>query len=85
MRREVVPGAQASNAVEPAQGKGREQHQRIQVAGVIGDDQVPLEAPQLAAVSRPEAMEQPQVPPQQDMDAKPYRLRQQAVMHQIEI
>lgn len=55
------------------------------MAGVIGDDQVSLEAPQLPAVGRLEAMEHPQVPPQQDVDAKTYRLREQAVVHQIEI
>ena len=85
MRGEVVSGAQASNAVEPAQGEGREQHQRVQVAGVIGDDQVSLEVSQLAAVGRPEAMKQPQVPPQQHVDAKPYRVGDRAVPRQIEI
>jgi len=81
---EVVLRAQRPDAVDPAQRKRRQQHKRVEVAGVIGHDQVPPQPSQLGAPPDLESMKQPQVGPQENVDHDPDRPGDSAVPRRVE-
>ena len=81
---EIVVRAQASDAVDPSEGKCRKQRQGIEVATVIGHDQVPPQPPQLSIVVQPEAVEQPQVRPQRHVNRDSDGIGNEVVSGQVE-
>ena len=84
MGEEVVLRAQGAEAVDLPKGERREQGQRIEVAGVIGHDDVAAEVLQLAVVARAKAVEHSQVHPHENVGEDPQRSGGRAVPHQVQ-
>jgi hypothetical protein len=84
MLEEVVLRAQAADAVDSAERKRGEQHGRIEVAGMIGHDQMPSQSPQLGVVVRAITVEPPQVSPQQDVDRHSHRPGDEPILDEVE-
>jgi hypothetical protein len=73
VRQEVVLRAQDANAGDLPKREGRKQRQGVEVAGVIGHDQMAPKVPQLPGVVRAEAVEERQVRADEDVNDQPHR------------
>ncbi len=84
MLEEVIFRAQAADAVDSPERKRGEQHGCVEVAGMIGHDQMPSQSPQLGVVVRAVTVEPPQVDTQHDVDRHSHRPGDEPILDEVE-
>ncbi|MHC4562725.1 MAG: hypothetical protein ACYS8X_08155 [Planctomycetota bacterium] len=83
MPEEVVFGAQASDVIDFSQRESRKQSQDVQVAGVVGNDQMPAEISQPDFLVHSVAMERLQVGLHHDVEDDAGRSDRRRILRQV--